>query len=117
TAAPAELLAAVHTAAAGETPLSPAVATIVADQVRADPSRSRRAEAQGRLAALTERERGVLLEVSAGRTTEAGAARLFISPSTFRKHLDAIFAKTGVRTRVELAWLIAHALPEWSPGS
>jgi DNA-binding CsgD family transcriptional regulator len=56
---------------------------------------------------LTPRERQVADLVLAGRTTPDIATALFLSPHTVGDHLKAIFAKTGVHTRTELAHRLA----------
>ncbi len=55
----------------------------------------------GPLGSLTVRELEVLTEVSGGLTNKEIAARLFISEKTVGVHLTRIFAKLGVRTRVQ----------------
>ena len=51
---------------------------------------------------LTEREREVTRLVARGLSTEAIAARLYLSRWTVQDHLKAIFQKVGVSTRGEL---------------
>jgi DNA-binding CsgD family transcriptional regulator len=66
------------------------------------------------MAALTRAEREVALLVAAGGTNRAVADRLFLSPHTVNTHLRNAFVKLGVRSRVELARLVA-ADPEGIP--
>jgi DNA-binding CsgD family transcriptional regulator len=54
-------------------------------------------------AGLTERERDIAGLVSAGRSNKEVAASLFLSEKTIEHHLSRIYAKLGVRSRVELA--------------
>lgn len=50
---------------------------------------------------LTERELGVLREVSQGLPTKQISKVLFLSEGTVRNYLSAIFSKLGVHTRIE----------------
>jgi DNA-binding CsgD family transcriptional regulator len=45
--------------------------------------------------------------VAEGRTNQQVATRLFVSPHTVNTHLRNAFTKLGVRSRVELARLVA----------
>jgi DNA-binding NarL/FixJ family response regulator len=61
-------------------------------------------------AELTERERDIAGLVSAGKSNKEVAASLFLSEKTIEHHLSRIYAKLGVRSRVELAnaeWEVA----------
>jgi|GEM_PF-803406 len=49
---------------------------------------------------LTPREREILQLVLAGYTNKAIAAEIFISEKTVEFHLDHIYTKIGVRTRL-----------------
>jgi DNA-binding NarL/FixJ family response regulator len=53
--------------------------------------------------ALTGREREIADLVAAGRTNREVAEQLVLSPKTIEAHLRNIYAKLGVRSRVELA--------------
>jgi DNA-binding CsgD family transcriptional regulator len=48
---------------------------------------------------LTAREREVLSLVARGETNAEIAERLWLAPSTVRKHLENVYAKLGVSTR------------------
>lgn len=85
-APPAELLAAVHAAAAGESALAPAVS-------------SRLAAAGGSEQRLTVREAEVLALVAEGRSNRDIGRTLFLSEATVKSHLVHIFTKLGVGSR------------------
>jgi len=55
------------------------------------------------LGSLTGREREIADLVAAGRTNREVAEQLVLSPKTIEAHLRNIYAKLGVRSRVELA--------------
>ncbi len=57
---------------------------------------------------LTERERGILAHVVAGRTYGEIAQELFISEKTVSSHVSNLLRKTGARNRIDLARLIAN---------
>lgn len=56
---------------------------------------------------LSPREREIAELAAAGNPTSAIAARLYISPRTVTTHLERIYAKTGVHSRIALAHLLA----------
>jgi DNA-binding NarL/FixJ family response regulator len=56
-----------------------------------------------RFASLSQRERGVLVELVAGLDHHAIAAKLHLSPHTTRTHTQNILAKLGVHSRLEAA--------------
>ncbi len=84
----AELLRAVRAAAAGQSVLSPAVASRLLTQVRAP-------AAEG----LSERELEVLTLVARGATNRDAAQALLISEATVKTHLLHIYAKLSVSDR------------------
>lgn len=51
---------------------------------------------------LTKREAEVLNRILQGATNEQICEELFISPNTLKKHLHNLYAKAGVRNRVQL---------------
>jgi DNA-binding NarL/FixJ family response regulator len=59
---------------------------------------------------LSEREREVAEFVAAGLGNAAIAERLFISKKTVEKHVGSIYDKLGVRSRAQLAGLLARAV-------
>jgi DNA-binding NarL/FixJ family response regulator len=87
-----ELLRAVRAAAAGQSVLSPAVATRLVSRVRtpAPPPPA---------GPLSQRELEVLELVAAGGTNREAAAKLFISEATVKTHLLSIYQKLGVGDR------------------
>jgi DNA-binding NarL/FixJ family response regulator len=58
-------------------------------------------------AELTPHEYRIALLVAQGRTNPEVAAELFISRKTVEHHLSQIYRKVGVRSRTELAGLMA----------
>ena len=58
--------------------------------------------------ALTEREREIAGMVAEGRSNKQVAAALFLSEKTIEHNLSRIYAKLGVRSRVELAGRFAR---------
>lgn len=86
-AEPADLLAAIRTAAAGETVLAPSVATRLVSRVRS-PGRS-----------LTPRETQILQMVADGGTNQGIARTLFITEATVKSHLVQAYAKLDVESR------------------
>lgn len=84
----ADLLAAIRSAARGETVLSPSVATRLVTRMRAPVAES-----------LSPREREVLSLVARGLTNAEIGRTLFISETTVKTHLLRVFGKLGVSDR------------------
>jgi DNA-binding NarL/FixJ family response regulator len=92
----AELLRAIHAAAAGEALFGPAIARrMMAYFGRPAPS------AGPPFPELTVREREILELVAAGRANVDIAATLGVAPKTVRNHVSTVFAKLQVRDRAE----------------
>jgi DNA-binding NarL/FixJ family response regulator len=96
---PEDLLAAVHTIAAGDSLLSPSVTSRVIERMARQPPPD--AARDPRLAALTQREREVLELVAQGLSNSEIAAALVIEGSTVKTHTKRILAKLDVRDRVQ----------------
>ena len=86
-APPAELVAAVRAAAAGQSALAPAIVTRLAGRSRVSEGR------------LSPREVEVLGLVAAGRSNRQIGQDLFLSEATVKSHLVHIFGKLGVSSR------------------
>ena len=56
---------------------------------------------------LTAGENRIATLVATVKTNREVARRLFVSPKTVEAHLTHIYRKTGVRSRTELAYLVA----------
>jgi two-component system, NarL family, response regulator LiaR len=92
---PADLVRAIRSAHAGQSPLSPAVATRVVEEV-----------AHGGTAApatLTPRERDVLTLIAQGRSNKVIARELGVAEKTVKTHVGHILAKLGVHDRTQAA--------------
>jgi DNA-binding NarL/FixJ family response regulator len=116
---PDPLIEAIHTVARRESLLAPAVtrrvveryvelerastsaaATAAAAAAVTPPPRSPAAVALTR-AALTDRERQVLVGLAAGRSNGELAADLFLSEATVKTHVSSVLSKLGLRSRVQ----------------
>lgn len=101
-AEPDELLRGVRSAASGESPLAPKVASAVLRD-RLDRDRPQ--------VDLTAREREVLELIAQGLPNKQIARRLEISEKTVKAHLTSIYAAIGVSDRTQAAlWAERHGL-------
>jgi len=96
---PEELLAAVHTIAAGDSMLSPSVTRRVIDRMAQQPTP--KLVDQARLDALTPREREVLERIARGLSNREIAAALAVEESTIRTHVKRILMKLELRDRIQ----------------
>jgi DNA-binding NarL/FixJ family response regulator len=110
---PEQLIAAIHTVAAGDSLLSPSVTRTVIDRMarhpRPDPSADRRVRR------LTPREREVLELVARGLSNSEIATVLLVEESTIKTHMKRILAKLDLRDRVQ-AVVLAYETGLVHPG-
>jgi DNA-binding NarL/FixJ family response regulator len=108
-----QLVGAVRTVAAGDALLAPAlVRRLIEDFVRR-PAPGDRSPSE--LGELTERELEVLTLIARGFANAEIAAQLFLSEATVRTHVSHIFAKLGLRDRVQ-AVVLAYETGLVQPG-
>ena len=113
TAPPARLIEAVRTIAAGEALLAPTVTRrLIESFVRRPPPGS---ATPPQLDALTEREVQVLTLAARGMPNLQIAQSLFLSEATVKSHINRIFAKLGIRDRVQ-AVVLAYETGLVTPG-
>ncbi len=110
---PEQLIAAIHTVAAGESLLSPSITRQVIDRMthrpRPDPAADRR------LRQLTPREREVLVLVARGLSNAEIATTLMVEESTVKTHMKKVLAKLDLRDRVQ-AVVLAYETGLVQPG-
>jgi DNA-binding NarL/FixJ family response regulator len=111
---PEELIAAIHTVAAGDSLLSPSVTRRVIDRMAQHPVTE--ASSGERLDALTPREREVLGHLARGLSNGELAAALVIEESTVKTHVKRILMKLALRDRVQ-AVIFAYESGLSRPGS
>ncbi|GAA3772846.1 response regulator transcription factor [Streptomyces coacervatus] len=97
---PAELVVGIRAVAAGDAVISPGLTRKLIDTF-SDRLRGHTPAEEGRLAALTEREREVLTAIASGLSNAEIAARLFVAETTVKSHVSRILTKIGVRDRVQ----------------
>ncbi|BAL87623.1 putative two-component system response regulator [Actinoplanes missouriensis 431] len=111
---PEQLIEAIHTVAAGESLLSPAITRTVIDRMAVaappDPAMAQR------LRELTARERDVLERVARGLSNTEIASDLFVEESTVKTHVKRILAKMNLRDRVQ-AVIVAYETGLVRPGT
>jgi DNA-binding NarL/FixJ family response regulator len=96
---PEDLIAAVHTIAAGDSLLSPSVTRRVINRMAQQPTPE--LADQAKIGELTHREREVLMLIARGLSNREIAAALVVEESTVRTHVKRILAKLQLRDRVQ----------------
>ena len=109
----ADLIAAVRAAAAGNALLAPSVTRRLIEAFARRPPETTPSPA--RLAALTVREREVLVRLARGGSNTEIAATLFVSEATVKTHVGNLLAKLGLRDRVQ-AVILAYETGIIVPG-
>jgi DNA-binding NarL/FixJ family response regulator len=87
----AQFAAAIHRVAAGESVIDPQVVSRLVARPRRDSP----------LETLTERELAVLAQMAEGRSNQAIASQLYMSPKTVETHVGNMFAKLGLLPALE----------------
>jgi DNA-binding NarL/FixJ family response regulator len=100
-ASPERLIDAVHTLAAGDALLDPAVTRELVARFVAPAGRPAAVPQEPRLAGLTARERHVLHLVAEGYTNAEIAGMLNLAESTVKTHVKRILAKVDARDRAQ----------------
>jgi DNA-binding NarL/FixJ family response regulator len=107
----------IEVVAAGEALLSPSLTRRLIERHVRGPAPGHTTELLGR---LTEREREVLKLLARGRSNEEIAVQLFVSPATVKTHINRLFAKLRVTSRVQavvLAYESGLVVPGVGPAS
>ncbi|MET4581492.1 DNA-binding NarL/FixJ family response regulator [Conyzicola nivalis] len=103
---PAEIVAAIRTAASGQPTVSGDVLRQLIDHVTAGEAPAR-IDGPDPLSPLTDREREVALAVAEGLGNAEIAGRLFLSHGSVKAHISSALAKLGLDNRIQLA-ILAH---------
>jgi DNA-binding NarL/FixJ family response regulator len=107
--APTRIVDAIRRTALGETVFSAqSTAELVRRAIEAEGGSGRQGADQ-RIAGLTDRERDVAVRVASGATNQEVGAALHISAGTVKTHLEQVFAKLGVRNRVQVGVILERA--------
>jgi DNA-binding NarL/FixJ family response regulator len=112
-----ELVAAIHAASRGESPLQPSIAAKLVARLRAEsPAGSASTATSGmnqgaEMAELTEREREILRYLARGASNREIGEALYITEGTVKNHVSNILNKLALRDRTQAAlWAREHSL-------
>jgi len=113
-----ELVAAIHAAHRGESPLQPSIAAKLVARLRDAPAEEAastggatgtRSDAEG--VELTEREREILRYLARGSSNREIGEALYITEGTVKNHVSNILSKLALRDRTQAAlWAREHGL-------
>ena len=106
---PRRIIDAVRHVAIGDSEFSPRAARQLTEWVRESRSAELRRDAAAKLDMLTERERQFALALVTGASDAELAGRFFVAETTVKSALSAVRTKWGVRTRTELAVVVARS--------
>ncbi|MDU0328436.1 response regulator transcription factor [Microbacterium sp. KSW2-21] len=106
---PDELAEGIREVAAGGGALSAAASAVLIGQVAQTPAPSVDPAILDRFAALTPRERDVVIAIATGADNTQIAAQMFVSPFTVKTHANRAMAKLGARDRAQLVALTYRA--------
>lgn len=110
-AAPEEIAAAVRAAAAGEAPISSAVAIHLVEHFRRTTAPKCLPKSAIPITQFSEREREILALIAAGQDNATIAETLFLSPHTVKGHVATILSRLGVVNRTQAAvYAVRHGL-------
>jgi DNA-binding NarL/FixJ family response regulator len=106
---PQELVDAVRQVAEGRSILSPSVTNQLIDAVARGPAVAERTAARELLAALTDREREIAMEIARGQSNSQIAEALHLSVATVKTHIGRVFDKLGADNRVQVVICVHSA--------
>jgi DNA-binding NarL/FixJ family response regulator len=108
-----ELVAAIHAASRGESPLQPSIAAKLVARLRAESSEVTKTgmTQDVEMAELTEREREILRYLARGSSNREIGEALYITEGTVKNHVSNILNKLALRDRTQAAlWAREHSL-------
>ena len=107
---PENLARAIDGVCNGRTLIHPQITRQLVERFRAL-SREKNGTNGSHLGGLTTRELEILLEVAKGSTDREIAQRIFVSTTTVKSHIRAIFRKIGARNRTQaVVYVLKHRL-------